>query len=74
MVDLKKATEEIDFYIRPTTFPLAIKMLRSAEEIPEKARRPHRDLGIKVATCQTISMVRRYGWTLAIGKEDHCCS
>ncbi|HWP46304.1 MAG TPA: DUF169 domain-containing protein [Candidatus Limnocylindrales bacterium] len=74
MVDLKKAAEEIDFYLRPSTYPLAIKMLKSADEIPEKARRPVKDLGIKVATCQTISMARRYGWTLAIGKEDHCCS
>lgn len=35
--DLDKA---LSTYFRPLTFPVAIKMLKSEAEIPEKTRRP----------------------------------
>jgi len=43
MIDVKTADRELQLYIRPQTFPVAIRMLRPGEEIPEKARRPARD-------------------------------
>jgi hypothetical protein len=30
-------------YIRPQTFPVAIRMLKPGEPIPDRARRPARD-------------------------------
>ena len=41
MADLKEVEQTLNTYIRPLTFPVAIKMLKSEEEIPEKIRRPH---------------------------------
>ena len=32
-----------------------------------------KDLGIDVAICQTFALARRYGWSLAVGREDLSC-
>ncbi|MBM3118717.1 MAG: hypothetical protein FJ006_04060 [Chloroflexi bacterium] len=72
-MNLKEVNEALNLYVRPQTFPLAIKMCQSSSEFPEKVRMPKRDLGISVTICQGIAMARRYGWTIAIGKEDQCC-
>lgn len=71
---IEKVGEELTTYVRPQTFPVAVKMLKDGEEIPPKTRQPQRDLGIKVATCQSIALARRYGWTLAVSKEDLSCA
>ena len=74
MADLKEMEQALNTYIRPLTFPVAIKMLKSEEEIPEKTRRPYQQLKKKVAICQGIGMARKLGWTVAMGKEDMQCS
>lgn len=74
MPDLKKIEEELTLYVRPTTFPLAIKACKSLEEMPQKARRPKRDLGIHIPLCQGVGMARRYGWTVGMTKEDVYCA
>ncbi|NQU63092.1 MAG: DUF169 domain-containing protein [SAR324 cluster bacterium] len=74
MPDMKEIEQSLNTYIRPLTFPLAIKMLKSESEIPERTRRPFRDLKKKVAICQGIGMARKLGWTIAMGKEDMQCS
>ena len=72
-MDLKQVNETLNFYIRPQTFPLALKLCRSESELPERVRMPVRDLGYQVTLCQGIGIARRFGWTLAIGKDDQCC-
>ena len=74
MADLNEVTQALDTYIRPLTFPLAIKMLKSEAEIPEKTRRPFQQMKIKVAICQGIGMARKLGWAVAMGKEDMQCA
>jgi MtaA/CmuA family methyltransferase len=74
MIDVKTADKELGFYIRPQTFPVAIRMLRPGEPIPDNARRPKRDFGKLSMSCQVIDMARRYGWTIALTREDHICS
>jgi MtaA/CmuA family methyltransferase len=74
MIDVKTADRELSFYIRPQTFPVAIRMLRPGEEIPERARRPARDFKKLSMNCQVIDMARRYGWMIALTREDHICS
>jgi uncharacterized protein (DUF169 family) len=74
MADLKEVELAFNTYIRPLTFPLAIKMLKSEEEIPEKTRRPFQQMKKKVAICQGIGMARKLGWAVAMGKEDMQCS
>ena len=70
MVDVKTADRELQTYIRPQTFPVAIRMLRPGEPIPERARRPARDFKKLSMNCQVIDMARRYGWTIALTRED----
>ncbi len=74
MIDVKTADRELQLYIRPQTFPVAIRMLRADEAIPEKARRPARDFKKLSMNCQVIDMARRYGWMIALTREDHICS
>ena len=74
MIDLKKVNEELNTYIRPQTFPTAIRMFRHGEPLPDKAKRPGRDFKKGFANCQTIDMVRRYGWTIALTRDDSICS
>lgn len=74
MTDLKEVEQALNTYIRPLTFPVAIKMLKSEAEIPEKTRRPFQQLKKKVAICQGIGMSRKLGWTVAMGKEDMQCA
>lgn len=74
MLDLKKIEEEIVAYVRPGSYPLAMKACKTLEEIPAKAKRPKRDFGTHMPICQGIGMARRYGWTVAVAKEDAYCS
>ena len=74
MIDVKMADRELQTYIRPQTFPVAIRMLRPDEPIPDRARRPARDFKKLSMNCQVIDMARRYGWTLALTREDSICS
>ena len=65
--------DALERHLRLQTFPLAIRMWPHNEPLPAKARRPMRDIGIQVATCQAFGMARRYGWTLALTREDLAC-
>lgn len=73
VLDPQAVAREIETYVRPETFPVGIRILAQAEPVPEKVRRPWRDMGIKVSICQGISMARRYGWAVAMGPEDLSC-
>jgi MtaA/CmuA family methyltransferase len=74
MIDVTTADRELQTYIRPQTFPVAVRMLKPGEPIPEKARRPARDFKKLSMNCQVIDMARRYGWMIALTREDHICS
>jgi uncharacterized protein (DUF169 family) len=73
MATMKELNEAFAQYVRPASFPLAIKMLESEEKIPEKTRRPKRDMGLKMPVCQAVGVSRRYGWALALDREDQLC-
>ncbi len=74
MADLKELGQALDTFIRPLTFPVAIKMLKLEDEIPDRTRRPFQQLGKKIAICQGVGMARKLGWAVAMGKEDMQCS
>ncbi len=63
----------LDRYLRTETFPLGILRLEPGDGFPERAKRPARDLGARIAICQGISIARRYGWTVAMGRDDMAC-
>lgn len=60
--------------INPATFPVGVAFLEDPEKIPSGARRPLRDLGVRIAPCQAAAMARRYGWTVAMASEDVGCA
>jgi len=72
-VNLKTVNEALNFYIRPQTFPVAVRMCQSSEDLPDKVRIPKQHMGTTVAVCQGIGLARRYGWTIAIGEDDQSC-
>lgn len=63
----------IEALIRPATFPLAVKVVRSEHDIPDDCKRPARDLGIQNFVCQNFKMARVYGWTMAVTAVDINC-
>ena len=71
--DLAKLTDALTKHVRLGTFPVAVRMVKPGEQLPERVKRPAQDLKIKVATCQAIAMARRYGWVVAVGDEDISC-
>jgi uncharacterized protein (DUF169 family) len=76
MVELKKYHEigqKIEKYIRPATFPLAIKLIQDESEIPPKTKRPSEDLKVQNFVCQNFKMARTYGWTIAVTAKDCNC-
>lgn len=72
-VDAKTLAGKIDEYVRPATFPVAVKFLRAGEGAPPKARRPLADMQRHVTVCQGWAMARRYGWTTLLRPEDMKC-
>jgi len=72
-MDAKQVNEALNTYIRPQTFPVAVRLFSAQEALPAKVRIPVRDLGYPIALCQAWGLSRRYGWALAVGKEDQCC-
>ena len=69
----KKKGSDLRSYINSDTFPLAVRLAESEKEIPERARRPLKDLGKKLAPCQGAAMARKYGWTVGLTAEDSGC-
>ncbi|NHJ25950.1 MAG: hypothetical protein EAX89_15340 [Candidatus Lokiarchaeota archaeon] len=63
----------LEFYLRPQTFPIAIKLIKDSSEIPPESQRPKRDLKVQTFLCQNFRMARSYGWTLAVLEEDCVC-
>ena len=74
MKEWQELGKELKRYINPETFPVAIKILKDKKEIPSGTRTPVKDLRIKMAHCQAQAICRKYGWTIAMTKEDLGCA
>jgi len=64
---------KIEKYIRPTTFPLAVKLIKGESEIPADSKRPSVDLKVQNFLCQDFKIARSYGWTIAVSADDINC-
>ncbi|MBO8171956.1 MAG: DUF169 domain-containing protein [Bacillaceae bacterium] len=76
VIDSEKITalyDAIQKYVRPDTFPLAVRVMKEGEKLPDRVKRPKQDLGERFSICQGVTMARRYGWALAMGGEDLSC-
>ena len=69
----KKYNDEITFYLRVSTFPLAVKMVGDGEVISQKFKRPKNDFDADMPLCQAINICRRNAWTLYLDKNDITC-
>lgn len=65
--------DSISKYIRPITFPVAIKLLKEGEELPPRTKVPTRDFGYPIAFCQAMTIARKYGWAVALYQQDQAC-
>jgi uncharacterized protein (DUF169 family) len=63
----------IEQYLRPQTFPVAIKF-SEADEIPIECKRPMKVLNHRINICQGVGLARRHGWSLGFCAEDMGCS
>jgi uncharacterized protein (DUF169 family) len=73
MTDWTQKAEALNRLIRPLTFPIAVKLVKSVDEFPEKTRRPSRDMGFKTNVCVGMTMARKYGWTVGMTADDNAC-
>ena len=72
-MDLARFGQAVDTYVRLGTPPVAIGLLDSAAEVPERSRMPLRDFGVKMPLCQGVALARRSGIVVAMGQEDMLC-
>ena len=58
-------------FLRLATFPVAVKLLESLEELKsiQFLKKPEKE----IALCQIFSYARYYGWTMGCAKEDNIC-
>jgi len=73
VTDWTKQAEALNRLIRPLTFPIAVKLVKSIDEFPEKTRRPSKDMGFKTNPCVAMTMCRKYGWTVGMTADDNAC-
>ena len=69
----RQAGETIETYIRPATFPLAVKIIRDEKELLPEFRRPSQVFGLQNFVCQNFKIARTYGWTMAVTEQDINC-
>jgi uncharacterized protein (DUF169 family) len=60
-------------YLRVDTQPLGVRLLRPGEPLPEGVRVQSEALGEHWIVCQSIGVARRYGWAVAVGRQDVVC-
>lgn len=63
----------LETYLRPQTFAVGIKLLKTAADAPAGILSVSRSFGHKVALCQTFGWARRNRITTAVFKEDMNC-
>lgn len=71
-MELQLINDAYTKYLRPQTFPVAIRLCKSESELPKKVRLPQRDLGQTISLCHAVAMARRYGWVIAVDKTASC--
>ena len=73
MTDWTEKAQALNRLIRPLTFPIAVKLVESVDDFPERTRRPLKDMGFKTNICVGMTLARKYGWTVGMTSEDNAC-
>jgi uncharacterized protein (DUF169 family) len=72
-MDAATLNQKLETFLRVSTFPVGVRSFKEGEPLPPTVKRPRKDLGVEMAVCQAVAVARRYGWTLAFGREDVSC-
>ena len=72
-MDLIGLSKAVETYVHTETPPVAVKLLKSAGEIPERAKMPVRDFGVTMPLCQGMALARRHEMVVAMGADDMLC-
>ncbi|MEF2773728.1 MAG: DUF169 domain-containing protein [Megasphaera massiliensis] len=70
---IDKTLQTLTSRVRPTTFPIGVKLLKSAEQLPAKYKSPKK-MGKRWGVCQAIFAARCIGWMVVLTPEDQACS
>ena len=70
-MDNVQTNSMINDYLRPATFPVAVKLLKGP--LPEKVKNPQQFYKHRLALCQGIAIARRHGRTIGFSKNDNNC-
>ncbi len=73
MEEWKAYGNGLERFIRPATFPIAVRFLGPGEEAPQRARRPRDVAGCPIALCQGMTLTRLRGMTLIFELEESSC-
>jgi uncharacterized protein (DUF169 family) len=73
MTSPRELAKAIDTYLRPQTFAIGIRLLKSAADLPAGVSPASLSYNHKIATCQAFAWARRNGITTAVFKEDMNC-
>ena len=73
MVSLRQIDETMSKYIRPQTYPVAVKMLKSEEEIPKDVLRPLKEFGYPFTLCQALALCRTEEVTVVLDRDSQSC-
>lgn len=72
-MNYQKASRDLNEMLLLRFEPIAIKLIKSEDEIPEDAIKPTRDMRKHTALCQAFAMTRREKKTVYMDKNDHWC-
>ena len=65
--------KKFEQFLRPATFPLAIKLIKTKDEIPPDSKSPKEKLKLQNFLCQNFTISRRYGFTISVMQDDCVC-
>jgi uncharacterized protein (DUF169 family) len=71
-MNFKEMDEKLNQYLRLATFPVAVRMLESGQEMINGGV-VQKSGGMPMPVCQAISLSRRYGWKVLLQGEDMSC-
>jgi len=73
MSTLSEIDEALLTYVKPQTYPLAIKMLRAEDVVLSHAKNPLRDFGVPFTLCQALALARREGLSIVLDADSQSC-
>ena len=71
-MNFTEINEKLNRYLRLSTFPVAVRMLESGQELVGNGG-SKKSKGMPMPVCQGISLSRRYGWKVLMEVEDMSC-